>query len=234
MIYASMFLIAAFLWFLAAFLFYLIKEEKGATQGGRNPLMESKAGIDLIKKDSNFRNFLITRALLMAIPLLQPFYVLIAKGTSSASWNFLGYLIIVSGLAQVISSPFWGKIADQSATRLMRISGIIAIGAAIYALTFHSFANLDLGFYAFLPVIFINGIAYSGARLSRKTYLVNFAPKDDRSTYVSVANTVIGLFTLVAATFGIIAAYFGLSAQLIFFIVLLLLAVLLSYKLKKV
>ncbi len=233
-IYASLFLLASVLWFLAAFLFYLINEEEGATKGGRNPIMESKAGVQLIKEDKNFRNFLITRALLMAIPLLTPFYVLIVKSTIDTSWSFLGYLIIVSGLAQVISSPFWGKLADKSVTLLMRISSFIAIGAAAYALIFYTFIDLGLGFYAFMPVFFVNGIAYSGARLSRKTYLVNFAPDDDRPTYVSVANTVIGLFTLVAATFGIIAEYFGLPAQVIFFVILLLLAVFLSYKLKKV
>ncbi len=233
-IYASLFLVASVLWLVAAILFYLINEEKGATKGGRNPIMESKAGVQLIKEDKNFRNFLITRALLMAIPLLTPFYVLIAKSTTDTSWSFLGYLIIVSGLAQVISSPFWGKLADQSVTMLMRISSLIAIGAAAYALVFYTFTDLGLGFYAFLPVFFINGIAYSGARLSRKTYLVNFAPDDDRPTYVSVANTVIGLFTLVASTFGIIAEYFGLPAQVIFFVVLLLLAVFFSYQLKKI
>ncbi len=233
-IYGGMFLAASLLWFLAALVFSMIKEEKGATSGGRNPLEEVKAGWSLIRDESNFRNFLFTRALLMAVPLLQPFYVLIAKDISNTSWNLLGYLIIVNGLANVLSSPFWGKIADQSPTRLMRISCFIAIGGGTYALLFYFLSNLHPGFYAFLPVFFINGIAYSGARLSRKTYLVDYAPDEDRPTYVSVANTFIGLFTLVAAGFGVVAQLFGLSAQIIFFLLLLITAVLLSFRLKEV
>lgn len=233
-IYGGMFLAASLLWFLAALSFSMIREEKGATSGGRNPLDEVKAGWKLIRDEKSFRNFLFTRALLMAIPLLQPFYVLVAKNISNTSWNLLGFLIIVNGLANVLSSPFWGKIADKSPTRLMRISCFIAIGGSIYAVLFFLIFNLNWGFYAFLPVFFINGMAYSGARLSRKTYLVDYAPSDDRPTYVSVANTFIGLFTLVAAGFGLVAEIFGLSAQLIFFTILLIAAVLLSFRLKEV
>lgn len=181
-IYGFMFLFAAALWFIAAVLFFMIQEEKGATDGGRNPLQEVKAGIKLIKEETNFRNFLFTRALLMAVPLLQPFYVLVAKDIGNPEWSLLGYLIIVNGLANVLSSPFWGRIADQSATRLMRISSFIAIGGGLFALLFYYASDWDLGFYAFLPVFFINGIAYSGARLSRKTYLVDYAPDDERPT----------------------------------------------------
>ena len=233
-IYGFLFLFASLLWFVAAILFFMIIEEKGATDGGRNPLQEVKAGVKLIKEETNFRNFLFTRALLMAVPLLQPFYVLVAKDIDDTSWSLLGYLIIVNGLANIISSPFWGKIADQSATRLMRISSFIAIGGGVFALLFYFASDWNLGFYAFLPVFFINGIAYSGARLSRKTYLVDYAPDDDRPTYVSVANTFIGLFTIVAAGFGVIAEIFGLPAQIIFFMSLLVLAIVLSCRLKRV
>jgi MFS family permease len=233
-IYGFMFLFASVLWFVASFLFFMIDEEKGATEGGRNPIQEAKAGIKLIKEETNFRNFLFTRALLMAVPLLQPFYVLVARDIDETSWSLLGYLIVVNGLANVLSSPFWGKIADQSATRLMRISSLIAIGGGVFALLFYFSSDFNLGFFAFLPVFFINGIAYSGARLSRKTYLVDYAPDDNRATYVSVANTFIGLFTIVAAGFGVVAQVFGLPAQIIFFMSLLVLAIILSFRLKSV
>ncbi|MGN6801943.1 MAG: MFS transporter [Ginsengibacter sp.] len=233
-VYGWMFLIASILWFAAAFLFFIVREEKGATKGGRNPVDEIKSGIKLIKEDKSFRNFLFTRALLMSVRLLGPFYVLMAKNLGGANWSFLGFLIIASGLANVLSSPFWGRLADQSPTRLMRISCFISIGGAVYALLFYLLPDLNAGFYAFLPVFFINGIAYSGARLSRKTYLVDYAPADERPTYVSVANTFIGLFTLLAAAFGLIAEVFGLPVQILFFIILLIIAILLSYRLKEV
>jgi MFS family permease len=232
-VYAGLFASAGVLWLAAAFLFYQIKEMPGATKGGRSAVNELKGGLQLLKDDTNFRNFIITRALLMAIPLSQPFYVLISKDLSGGAWSQIGYLIIISGLAQVVSSPFWGRFADDSPTRLMRWVSLISIAASVYASLF-IWQETWTNFYWFLPVFFVHGIAYAGARLSRKTYLVDYAPEDDRPTYVSLANTLIGVFTLVAAGFGLIAQLFGLAAQLYFFSGLLILCIALSFKLKAV
>ncbi len=233
-VYAGLFALAGLLWLGAAFLFYQIEELPGATKGGRSPVEEIKNAGQLLKKDVNFRNFIITRALLMAIPLSQPFYVVISSRLSGeGEWAQIGYLIVISGLAQVLSSPFWGRFADDSPTRLMRWVALISIAASVYASLFVISDALS-NFYWFLPVFFVHGIAYAGARLSRKTYLVDYAPDDDRPTYVSLANTLIGLFTLVAASFGLVAQYFGPAVQLYFFSGLLLLCIALSFKLKAV
>lgn len=169
----------------------------------------------------------------MAIPLSQPFYVVISKNLGNGGWSQIGYLIIISSFAQVISSPFWGRFADDSPTRMMRWVSLLSIVASVYASLF-LFKNHFLNFYWFLPVFFVHGLAYTGARLSRKTYLMDYAPDDERPTYISLANTLIGCFTLVAAGFGVIAQYLGLAAQLYFFILLLLGCIGLSFKLKTV
>ncbi|MDX1628585.1 MAG: MFS transporter, partial [Fulvivirga sp.] len=61
--YAIIFLMAAILWWIAAALFISIDEKKGASEGGRTPVGEAKNGLSVLKKDINFRNFLITRSL---------------------------------------------------------------------------------------------------------------------------------------------------------------------------
>lgn len=232
-VFALLFLIASVLWLGAAVLFSFIDETKGATEGGRNPFEESKQGFRLIAEDADFRKFLIVRAMLMAIPLIQPFYVISAKSFEASNWSLLGLLMLVSGLAQILSSPIWGKIADQSSARLMRISALVAAIGIAAAMLLNNWSE-DLSVYYFLPVLFINGVAYAGARLARKTYLVDYAPDEKRPTYVSIANTAIGLFTLVAASFGLVSNFFGLYAQFIFFLAMLVVAFTLSFKLKKV
>ena len=81
----------------------------------------------------------------------------------------------------------------------------------------------SLLFYASLVLIFVHSIAYSGARLARKTYLVDYAPAEDRATYVSLANTFMGFFTLAASAFGGVAFFLGQSGQIAFLVILLLL-----------
>ncbi len=232
-LYSGMFFLAASLWLGASWLFAKIKELPGSTQGGRTPLKEFLGGMKLLKEDKNFQKFLMTRALLMAIPLLQPFYVLLAKDLEDLPHSFLGYLIIISAIAQVIGSPLWGKFADKNPKFLMRISSFIALFGLFYALSFTLTNPLFSSVYAFIPVFFINGIAYAGARLSRKTYLVDYAPEADRPTYVSLANTSIGLFTILAGSFGLVSKVFGLGGQLMFFGILLIACIILSFKLEE-
>ncbi|NEV94115.1 MFS transporter [Psychroflexus sp. YR1-1] len=233
-LYTGLFAGAALLWIASALIFSRIVEEPGSTQGGRTPLQELKSGASLLKTDHSYRNFIITRALLMAIPLLDPFFILVAKDVSKENWNYLGFIILIGSLAQIVSSPFWGKLADKSSLYLMRISAGLSILSILYALVFVYSDSDFLNFYYFMPVLFINGIAYAGARLSRKTYIIDYAPDDERPTYVSVANTLIGIFTIVAASFGLIAEYFGLAYQFWFFLLLLVACISLSFTLKKV
>lgn len=233
-LYVNLFAIASLLWMTAAFIFSRIEEEPGSTEGWRTPIQEFKTGVSLLKKNTSYRNFIITRALLMAIPLLNPFFILVAKDVSQNTWNYLGFIIIIGSLAQIVSSPFWGKLADKSSLKLMRISAGLSILSILYALVFVYFDSDFLNFYYFMPVLFINGVAYAGARLSRKTYIIDYAPDKERPTYVSVANTLIGLFTIVAASFGLVAEYFGLAYQFWFFLLLLVGCIVLSFTLKKV
>lgn len=233
-IYAGMFLLASFLWAAAALLFALIVEKKGSVEGGRTPAKEFLKAVGIVKKDTNFRNFLFTRALLMAVPLLQPFYVLMAKDMPGKGGIMVAAMVMVSGLAAVLSSPFWGKLADKNSVVLMRIASGLALSGIVYAVVFLYAGDKLNNFYAFLPVFFLNGIAYAGARLSRKTYLVDYAPAEERPVYVSVANTVIGIFTLIAAGFGFVAEWFGLGGQFIFFGIMLVGVIALSFRLKEI
>jgi small-conductance mechanosensitive channel len=87
----------------------------------------------------------------------------------------------------------------------------------------------------FLALLFlIQVMVHGGARLSRKTYLVDFAPEADRPSYVSLSNTAIGLFTLIGAALGTLAGVFGVQVLLLVFSGLLLLALLPGSQLKEV
>lgn len=232
-LYAGLFFSAGVLWLLAAFIFYLIQEQPGATKGGRNPVQEAKKGWQFIKSDTGYRRFLITRSLLMAIPLVQPFYVVWAKQNTSIAWQGLGALILINAIAQIVSSPFWGKLADRSTPQVMRYASYIALLAGALALAFPFLPHGWQNFYAFLPVFFFNAVAHSGARLGRKTYLVDYAPKEERPTYVSVANTYMGLYTILTLAFGLIATYINLKVQLFFFMGMILLAIASSWRLPR-
>ncbi|MFC0262761.1 MFS transporter [Fontibacter flavus] len=224
----------ALLWVLSAFLFALIAEEKGATEGGRTPVKELKNAWKFWKEDSNLRRFIFTRGFLMAIPLAQPFFVVLGKDELGSELDNLGIMVIAAGIANIVSSPFWGRFADHSSRNLMvwvSILGMVNISLmALFPFWPDSLQNI----YVFAALFLIQVMAHGGARLSRKTYLVDFAPEKERPLYVSLSNTMIGVFTLLAAGLGSLSSLFGVQAMLSVFVALLGIGLFLAFRLKEV
>lgn len=226
-------LTAVLLWALSAFLFSFIAEKKGATQGGRSPIKELKKGWELFTSNRDLRNFIFARAMLMAIPLAQPFLIIYGKQTTNAALSGLGLLVIASGIAGFISSPFWGKFADQSSRKLMIAVAVLGIINLSSVLLFELLPPAYLSIYTFAPLILINMMIHSGARLSRKTWLTDFAPENERPLYISLSNTCIGLFTILTAGIGFIAELFSLSILLYFLMGMLAISAFFSYSLQE-
>ncbi len=233
-VFSILFAISGFLWILSAILFALIKEEKGATEGGRSPIDEVRKGWVLLKNDKNFLNFLITRSLLLAIPLVQPFLILYASERIDVNLSGLGLFVIASGVSNTISSPFWGKFSDKSSKGVMIFSSFFAIAVCAYALCFDLLSNEWQTIYTYGPIFFLIVIAYGGARMARKTYLVDYAPKDERPLYVSVANTFMGIITLLSGVLSLIAGFFGVKIMIVLLVVLMLLAAFSAMRLKDI
>lgn len=225
---------AAALWFLAALLFAGIKEEPGATEGGRTPVKELKEAWKYFREDSNLRNFIFTRGLLMAIPLAQPFFIVLGRKEIGTQVTSLGIIIVAAGIANIISSPFWGRFSDKSSRSMMIIVALLGMANILLMASFPFWAASLKNIYVFSLLLLIQVMAHGGARLSRKTYLIDFAPEKERPLYVSLSNTMIGVFTLLAAGLGLIAGLFGAQVMLLVYAFLLICAVFLAIRLKTV
>jgi MFS family permease len=205
--YAYLIMGAAALWLLAAIVYSGIKEFPGETSGGRNGLKEAFKKIDLLRKDKPFRNFVISRSLLLCSALTAPFYILLAHNFIGKESYLLGLFIIANGLASVISAPFWGKMADRSSKRVMVIGAIItsALGILIFLIVSLS-ESLRNQVWLYPVAYFMLGIAHSGVRIGRKTYIVDMAGGNKRTDYVAVGNTIIGLVLLITGGISALAS----------------------------
>jgi MFS family permease len=120
--------------------------------------------------------------------------------------------IIVNALAQIIGSPIWGRFADRSARKVMIAAGVLAAAAGAAAVGLTLAPDAWRTAWTFAPVLLLLGVAYAGARLGRKTWLVDAAPKDQRPLYVAVSNTAIGVVVLAAGLMGVVAQFIGAAA----------------------
>jgi len=207
---------AALLWALAALCFGLIREAPGAISGGRNALAEAREGLAFYRQYPGFRRFLTARGLLLAVELATPFYVLHAGQYLQLQVQDIGLLVVAVGFSQIISSPFWGRMADSTSKQVMLRSVQIAAGATLLALLLTLIPLYSVQYAGYLLVFVLIGLAESGVRLGRKTYLVDAVPQEDRATYTAFSNSTIGVLAVGAGGAGFIAQWLGASSMLAF------------------
>jgi len=214
--YAGILFLASSCWFIAAVVFSRIVEFPGATEGGANGLTEAFGKLNLLKDDKPFRQFVVARALAMGSGLAAPFYLALARDDLGGALFLLGLFIAVEGLAGLISSPFWGRWADQSSRKVFSYASAVAGGLSVF-IALVSLIELPAGltwvlyFSCFLGL----GIAHAGVRLGRKTYMVDMAGGNKRTDYVAVSNSVIGALLLITGLLGALAALFSIQATLL-------------------
>ncbi|MEJ2321188.1 MAG: MFS transporter, partial [Gammaproteobacteria bacterium] len=224
-LFAGLLITGGVLWIFAALSFATIRERPGATEGGGNALGVALEQLQLLKSDDDFRRFVSARAMLLAVALAPPFYVLIAQQQSQAGLLGLGALIIANGLATTLSAPLWGYLGDRSSRLVMALA---ATGAGLLGI--FTFVAVELGWEWVtgeigLAVIFLLlNVMHGGVRLGRKVYLVDMATGENRAAYVAVSNTVIGVLMLVGGLIGLIGEWLGAAATVLILGLLSLLA----------
>jgi small-conductance mechanosensitive channel len=72
-----------------------------------------------------------------------------------------------------------------------------------------------IGVLWFMPAAyFVLNIAHSGTRVGRKTYVVDLASGNRRTSYVAVGNSVIGVALLLTGLLGTLVSVIGTSGMI--------------------
>ena len=212
--FSILLLVAAGIWIASLGAFASIREEPGSTEGGGNAIRVAFESLALLRDDADFRHFVIARTLLLSAALAPPFYVLLAQQRGAGEAG-LGLLIVASGLAASVSSPIWGRLGDQSSKFVMILASTLAgvTGIATWALDAAGAPVMD-SVWTYALLFLLIAIFHGGVRLGRKVYLVDMANQDNRSNYVAVSNTVIGVMMLAGGAIGALADVISVSAVL--------------------
>jgi len=213
---SGLLVVAAASWIAAAAVFLVIREFKGATDGGANAIRSAVESFDLLKTDPQFGLFVSVRSLLLCSALTAPLLVQLATRSMGSTVQILGMFLVANSLASIVSGPLWGVFADRSSRKVMIVSVVLASIVGFMAVLFSvTVDTANRGSIAFPVAFFLLGIAHNGVRLGRKTYLVDMATGNLRTSYVAVSNTVIGgMLLLVGLAIGAIST-FSIEAALV-------------------
>lgn len=222
-------------WLLAAFVFGLVREEPGATEGGINGLAAVVAQLDLLRSDAQLRRLIVTRTFLLSSALAPPFYIALSGDRAASGLGTLGAFMIASSAASLSSTYVWGRFSDRSSRLVLILAATLATltnaAAALFALAMPSVLE-----HAFLlpALLFVLMIAHQGVRLGRSVHVVDMADRDNRAAYTALSNSTVGLILLAGGVFGILAQWLGIGVVLAVFTLMAALAIVVAAGLEDV
>ncbi|GAA1745750.1 Na+/melibiose symporter [Dietzia kunjamensis subsp. schimae] len=178
----------------------------------------------LFRDDATFRKFVTVRGLLLVSSLSPPFIVSMSVASGTGALAGLGGFILASGVASLIGGRVFGRLADRSSRLLMAGAATAASAVAVALVLAVSVPGFDggsaLGVTVFVGAYFLLTLLHSGVRVGRKTYVVDVAEGDLRTTYVAVGNTAMGVILLVVGGISSALAVLGVQWALVFLAVL--------------
>lgn len=224
--------VAGGLWILAAAIFAGLDEEPGDTEDDAGFAIADLTGP---LQDSEFRNYIATRALLIATALAPPFIVLLSgSGGEGKQLGNLGALLIASSAAAILSAYVWGRLSDRSSRWTLALAGIGAsVTLGIVAATGYLTGGIGPIWLA-AAFIFFAQIAYQGVRAGRNTHLADMDTDGQKAVYTALSNTMIGVLLLAGGGFGVLASAIGPAPVLGIFSVMCALSVLPALRLSEV
>lgn len=223
---AGMVALGGICWLLAAFVFGLVREEPGATEGGIDGLAAVVAQLGLLKSDAQLRRLIVTRTLLLSTALAPPFYIALSGDSTVSGLGTLGAFMVAASAASLLSTYVWGRFSDRSSRLVLMLAAMLAVlanaAAAFVALVMPALLQES----SLLPVLlFVLMIAHQGVRLGRSVHVVDMADRDNRATYTALSNSLVGLILLAGGIFGVIAQWLGIGAVLAIFTAMAALAI---------
>ncbi len=178
----------------------------------------------LFRDDATFRKFVTVRGLLLVSSLSPPFIVSMSVASGTGALAGLGGFILASGVASLVGGRVFGRLADRSSRLLMAGADTAASAVAVALVLAVSIPGFDggsaLGATVFVGAYFLLTLLHSGVRVGRKTYVVDVAEGDLRTTYVAVGNTAMGVILLVVGGMSSALAVLGVQWALVFLAVL--------------
>ena len=162
-----------------------------------------------LKHEPDLQNLVVSRTLLLHSALIIPFIV--AASTSGEAFD-LPVFMVLSALASLITSYVWGKVADKSAVLTLKIAAAVCATSSLVA-SLTLFADIAyLNFVSF----FVLTVGHAGIRTGRKTYVLDITDRETRTTYVAIANSLVGVALLTLGGVYAIAVNVSQSATLLF------------------
>lgn len=150
----------------------------------------------ILKRDGNFRWFLITRVLGQVAWASVSFYTIYAVREFNVDPKTAGALTSVLMLSQTLAAPILGFLGDRFGHRTMYGVGALLITASMICIL----SATSIGW--FYLVFALAGFSQSAAWAVAMTFTLEFGDQHEKPLYIGMANTLIAPAALLAPILG--------------------------------
>ena len=190
--------------------------------------------VGLLRDDAPFRRFVLARTLLLVSALSPPFVVALAAEQAGVGFGSLGPFLIASGLAGLVGGRAFGRLADRSSRRVMMLAAGVSSLVVVALLAGLAVPAVRGSLWLYPVVYLLLALAHTAARVGRKTYVVDLANGNQRTDYVAVSNTAMGVLLLATGAASAALAQVGVEVALAFLAALGFVGVLVARSLPEV
>ena len=163
----------------------------------------------ILRADSNFRNFLITDALLLMSMTAFVFYAVYALNKFSLPTSSAGMFTMIMMGSMVLANVIFGFLADSFGHKLNLLFLAAATGFASLL------AVLSTNIVFFSLVFFFMGCALTIQGISRMPFVAELCRDQDRPFYVAMSNTLTAPAVFIGIIAGVLIEYFGYAPILL-------------------
>lgn len=163
----------------------------------------------ILRKDRNFRRFLVTDALLLMSLSAASFYPIHAMERFALPPSAAGTFSAVVMVSSVAANIVFGAVADHAGHRTTLI--IVALSASLAAFT--AFAAPNVFLYGFV-FMFLAAAIHTHA-ISRMPFVAEMADEHERPLYLGITNTLTSPALLTGVLWGLAVPFLGYAAVFI-------------------
>jgi MFS family permease len=168
-----------------------------------------RAAWSVPRRDRNFGLFVLVRVAALSSTICTPFYTLFAKERLGAPVAMAGTYIGAFTLALVGSTLLWGRVSARLGNRtVVWWCSLLAVPAPLLTLLLGS----RLSYTAFTVVFALLGVVQTGTDIGFLSLGLDLAPAAERSLYLGLLNTVLGIISFSLLVSGWIVGRWGLEA----------------------
>ncbi len=160
----------------------------------------------ILRRDRTLRGFLLTRILFIGASVTTSFFVVQAAELGGPQ-RLNGLFLVIYTLSELASNLMWGWVSDHLSNKLLLgLTGGLALAQNLLATVFQPSWPPAL----YLLIFVMMGLIQSGGMVGSLNLLLEVSDPRERSLYVGLANTVMGVATLALPLCGVIAQIWGL------------------------